>query len=42
MAEALPEAAAQGFTALLDQVFATGEPYHGQEMPLLEEGPHEP
>ena len=42
VAEALPEAAAQGFTALLNQVYATGEPYHGREMPLLEEGPHGP
>ena len=42
MAEALPEAAAQGFTALLDQVYETGEPYHGREMPVLEEGPHGP
>ena len=42
MAEALPEAAAQGFTTLLDRVYATGEPYHGREMPMLEEGPHGP
>ena len=42
MAEALPEAAAQGFTALLDGVYATGVPYHGREMPFLEEGPHGP
>ena len=42
VAEALPEAAAQGFTALLDGVYATGEPYHGREMPLLEEGPQGP
>ena len=42
MAEALPEAAAQGFTALLDEVYATGKPYHGREMPIVEEGPHGP
>ena len=42
MAEALPEAAAQGFTALLDGVYATGEPYHGREMPIVEEGAHGP
>ena len=42
LAEALPEAAAQGFTALLDGVYATGVPYHGREMPLREEGPHGP
>ena len=42
MAEALPEAAAQGFTALLDEVYATGKPYHGREMPVVEEGPHGP
>ena len=42
LAEALPEAAVQGFTALLDGVYATGEPYHGREMPFREEGPHGP
>lgn len=42
VAEALPEAAAQGFTALLDEVYATGEPYHGQEMPVRVEGAHGP
>lgn len=30
--EALPEAAGQGFFALLDNVYRTGEPYIGQEM----------
>ena len=42
LAEALPEAAAQGFSALLDQVYATGVPYHGREMPVVEQGPHGP
>ena len=34
VAEALPEAAAQGFVAWLDGVYATGEPYFGYEVPL--------
>ena len=42
LAEAMPEADAQGFTALLKQVYATGTPYHGQEMPLVDEGPNGP
>ncbi|SFP94399.1 PAS domain-containing sensor histidine kinase [Hymenobacter arizonensis] len=42
LAEALPEAEAQGFGALLDRVYQTGEPYHGQEMPLHDVGPHGP
>jgi PAS domain S-box-containing protein len=33
VAEALPEAAAQGFVALLDRVLATGEPFVGREVP---------
>jgi signal transduction histidine kinase/PAS domain-containing protein len=33
VAEALPEAAAQGFVALLDRVLATGEPSVGREVP---------
>jgi signal transduction histidine kinase len=33
VAEALPEAAAQGFVGLLDRVLATGEPFVGQEVP---------
>jgi signal transduction histidine kinase len=33
VAEALPEAAAQGFVALLDRVLATGEPFIGREVP---------
>ncbi len=32
--EAIPEAADQGFVALLDRVYATGEPFHAQEMPV--------
>ncbi|GAA4028144.1 hypothetical protein GCM10022409_10240 [Hymenobacter glaciei] len=39
VAEVLPEAGPQGFLALLDRVYATGESYHGQEVPLLEMGP---
>ena len=34
IAEALPEVAAQGFVALLDQVYQTGETYHGNEVPI--------
>jgi PAS domain S-box-containing protein len=33
VADALPEAAAQGFVALLDRVLATGEPFVGREVP---------
>jgi signal transduction histidine kinase/PAS domain-containing protein len=33
VAEALPEAAAQGFVALLDRVLTTGEPFAGREVP---------
>ncbi|WP_187632079.1 PAS domain-containing protein [Hymenobacter lutimineralis] len=32
--EALPETAEYGFVKLLDQVYQTGEPYFGAEMPL--------
>jgi signal transduction histidine kinase len=35
MAEVVPEVAAQGFVDLLDQVYTTGQPYIGTEMPLL-------
>jgi signal transduction histidine kinase len=35
VAEALPEAAAQGFVALLDGVLETGEPFIGREVPYL-------
>ena len=38
----MPEAQARGFIALLTQVYATGRPYHGQEMPLSDIGPHGP
>jgi signal transduction histidine kinase len=34
VAEVLPEVVAQGFIDLLDQVYATGEPFLGTEMPL--------
>ena len=33
VAEALPEAAGQGFIGLLDRVLATGEPFVGREVP---------
>ncbi len=42
VAEALPEAHAQGFVSMLDAVFATGETHHGQEVPLTDIGPHGP
>ena len=42
LAEAVPEAAAQGFVALLDRVFATGEAHHGQEVPFADVGPRGP
>ncbi len=32
--EAIPDAAGQGFFDLLDQVYQTGEPYHGVELPV--------
>jgi PAS domain S-box-containing protein len=32
--DVVPEAAEQGFIALLDHVYQTGEPFHGQSMPL--------
>ena len=34
VADALPEVAAQGFVALLDTVYQTGEAYHGNEVPI--------
>src|SRR4051812_16884160 len=34
VAEALPELAGHGFFELLDQVYATGEPYVGLETPV--------
>lgn len=38
-AEALPEAATQGFLDLLDGVYQTGETFFGSELPLLVEQP---
>lgn len=35
VAEALPEVVGQGFLALLDQVFATGEPYVGRSAQIM-------
>ena len=35
VAEALPEVADQGFIALLDRVFTSGEPYVGRAVPLV-------
>ncbi|WP_433729122.1 GAF domain-containing protein [Actinoplanes sp. CA-051413] len=41
LAELLPELADQGFFALLDQVYATGEPYTGRDARVvLGAGPH--
>ena len=34
-ADAFPEFVAQGFIALLDEVYATGEPFVGREVPVL-------
>ena len=34
MGEAMPEAATQGFIALLDEVYATGKPYIGRDAPV--------
>ena len=34
VAEAVPELAAQGFVALLDRAYQTGEIYYGQELPF--------
>ena len=34
VADALPEFERQGFTDILDQVYASGEPFHGREMPI--------
>ncbi len=34
VAEAMPEVVDQGFTALLDQVYRTGEPFVGTSMPI--------
>ncbi|HEX2539995.1 MAG TPA: ATP-binding protein [Caldimonas sp.] len=35
VAEALPETGAQGFVAVLDRVFASGQPYVGRRVPVL-------
>jgi PAS domain S-box-containing protein len=35
VAEALPEVVEQGFAALLDQVYTSGEPFLGNEVPIL-------
>ncbi|GAB3635134.1 hypothetical protein GCM10027422_07240 [Hymenobacter arcticus] len=39
VAEVVPEVVAQGFMGLLDQVYATGQPFVGSEMPVLLPGP---
>ncbi len=39
VAEALPEAEAQGLLTLLDQVYVTGETFFGTELPLAFTGP---
>jgi PAS domain S-box-containing protein len=39
VAEALPEVQEQGFVALLDQVYATGEPALGTDTPIMLHGP---
>ena len=35
VAEAMPEMVEQGFVALLDQVYASGQPYHGTEIAIM-------
>lgn len=44
VAEAVPEVVEQGFVALLDQVFASGEPYFGQrdKVVFVDEGASDP
>ena len=37
VAEALPDAAAQGFVAILDKVYAAGETYNGSGVPFAEQ-----
>lgn len=39
LGEAVPEAEAQGFVALLDGVYRTGEPFHGRELPVTLQRP---
>ncbi len=34
VAEALPEVSAQGFLAILDRVYESGQPFHGSETPI--------
>ncbi|MEX2640883.1 MAG: histidine kinase dimerization/phosphoacceptor domain -containing protein [Balneolales bacterium] len=33
--EVLPEIVSQGFIGILDKVYTTGEPYHGEEIPIV-------
>ncbi|WP_367127719.1 GAF domain-containing protein [Saccharothrix sp. HUAS TT1] len=41
LAELMPELAGQGFIALLDEVYRTGEPYTGRDVRIvLDTGPH--
>ncbi|WBA43941.1 PAS domain-containing sensor histidine kinase [Hymenobacter canadensis] len=35
LGEVLPETIEQGYVALLDQVYATGQPYHGTEIAIM-------
>ena len=42
VAEALPEVAEQGFTQVLDQVYATGQPYLGREVAVILHPPGQP
>ncbi|NVO85398.1 PAS domain-containing sensor histidine kinase [Hymenobacter terrestris] len=42
VADVLPELAEQGFLPLLDRVYATGEPFKGQEISILLEQPAGP
>ncbi|MFD2785585.1 PAS domain-containing protein [Hymenobacter rubripertinctus] len=37
--EVIPEAESQGFIALLDHVYQTGEPFHGTEVPFVATDP---
>ncbi|WBO82894.1 PAS domain-containing protein [Hymenobacter yonginensis] len=39
VAEVIPEAENQGFIAILDQVYQSGEPFFGQEVPFLVSDP---
>ncbi|RYY18610.1 MAG: PAS domain S-box protein, partial [Cytophagaceae bacterium] len=42
VAEALPEVTEQGFTQVLDQVYATGQPYLGREVAVILHPPGQP